>query len=288
MRRGAVGRELSRATSGVIEMLESRTLLDGIVTSLADSNSAGTLRSAIVAANNNPGPDTITFAASLTADGPKEIKLLLGQMTLTDTGGKTTITGPGASLLSINGNSASRLFRISSGVAVEISGLTLTGGKALGTDDGGDGGAIYTEGPLTLTNSTLAGNIATHSGGGLFNTGAALTITGSTFSANTAQTGDGGGVSITGSVQINTSTFSGNSGIHGGGISLDGDFIKILTLTSSTLSGNTATGGGGIFSTGALVVFGSTFSGNTVTYGGTLANNQDGQHGFGSGGCRHR
>ena len=41
-----------------------------------------------------------------------------------------TINGPGANMLAVDGNHASRVFQISSGKTVTISGLTITNGSA--------------------------------------------------------------------------------------------------------------------------------------------------------------
>ena len=88
-----------------------------------------------------------------------------------------TITGPGASTLTVSGNNNSLVFS-ESFLAVAISGLTISGGK----NTGGLGGGIYTDAPVTLTNSTVSGNIATTGGGGIFNEGT-LTMTNSIVSA---------------------------------------------------------------------------------------------------------
>ena len=88
--------------------MEDRTLLSTfVVTSPLDDGSAGTLRSKIAAAHSG---DTIDFASSLAGD----------TITLNPTFGELLITksldieGPGANLLTISGNDASRVFDISS------------------------------------------------------------------------------------------------------------------------------------------------------------------------------
>src|SRR6185312_16235159 len=91
--------------------------------------------------------------------------------------------GPGASLLSISGNHASRVFQIDHNVAgsvtASISGLTITGGSASVS-----GGGLYNLGNVTLTNVIVSGNTAGR-GGGLCNisTGTA-TLINSVLSSN--------------------------------------------------------------------------------------------------------
>ena len=83
------------------------------------------LREAVNYANSLSGADTITFASNLVG---QTITLTQGELDLTDTTGKTTITGLGADQLTVSGNNASRVFNIATGVTVDISGLTITKG----------------------------------------------------------------------------------------------------------------------------------------------------------------
>ena len=53
------------------------------------------------------------------------------QLDLTDITGTTTITGPGADQLTIDGNHASRIFAVETGVKAAISDLTIANGSAL-------------------------------------------------------------------------------------------------------------------------------------------------------------
>ena len=148
----------------VLEALEERRLLSTFtVTSIADDGSAGTLRYEIGQANSNVGvPDTINFDPTV-FDTPQTIALTTGQLDLTDAA-TTTISGPGAGLLSISGNNASRVFFTNYGSAA-LSGLTITGGNA------STGGGLYNQsGTITLTDCTVSGNSATI-GGGLFTAG---------------------------------------------------------------------------------------------------------------------
>src|SRR5262249_31775730 len=153
------------------------------VTSTLDDGSAGTLRAVIAAAA--PG-DIIAFDPSL--DG-QTITLSAGQITI-DKG--LTIQGPGASLLTLSGNNAGRLFDVAGpgGLNVTISGLTLTGGSA------DNGGAILNTGDsLTIASTIIENSHATAAGGGVYNQGGALTLQGDTLNGNSSA-GPGGGVFI--------------------------------------------------------------------------------------------
>src|SRR5262245_38483844 len=91
----------------LVESLEDRRVpATFTVTNTLDDGTAGTLRWAVNQANVNPGQDWIGFSGTV-FNVPRSIALTGGQLTLTDPG--TTITGPGAEKLSINGNNASRV-----------------------------------------------------------------------------------------------------------------------------------------------------------------------------------
>ena len=150
-----------------------------------------------------------------------------------------------------------------------ISNNSTTGVNASGN---GSGGGIYrqnTNAPMTITNTLITGNRATHHGGGIFDSeGTGLNIIGSTISNNTANT-DGG-----------TSNFNGG---HGGGIFLRRESTgSVATITNSTISGNNVLGlgeccagsGGGIYTSNPINITNSTVSGNTATgSGGGIAFN---------------
>jgi VCBS repeat-containing protein/predicted outer membrane repeat protein len=234
------------------------------VTNTNDSG-AGSLRQAITDAASG---DTITFNLSgcpctITLASQLEINKAL------------TITGPGASTMTISGNNAVRVFNVVAGGALNLSGVTVANGNAAGLTDGG--GIFNFGGTVTVSNSAFSGNSARY-GGAIDTTQGTLTVTNSTFSNNTARIADGGGISIfEGTATVTNSTFSSNTASEGsgGGISL---FIGTLTVTGSTFSGNSAgREGGGIYNffDGALTVSNSTFSGNTASEGGGIYNLDD-------------
>jgi hypothetical protein len=163
--------------------LEGRTLLSTFtVTSTADDGSAGTLRWAIRQANTNGRADRIVFSSLFNA--PQTINLTGRQLTLSDPA-RVSITGPGENLLTINGNNASRVFRITSGSSASLSGLTITGGSV----NGNGGGVANTGGTLALNHVVICGNSARR-GGGLFNDGT-TSLTDVVIHSNTTRVGSG-------------------------------------------------------------------------------------------------
>lgn len=152
-----------------------------VVTSAADtldqvpSPASLSLRDAVGIADSLRQSRAITFSVS------SGITLTNGPIEIT---GNVTITGPGASSLSINGNQQNRVFRVDGGAAATISGLTITGGHApngfqgapaseipgnLGGFPGGpgaSGGGVYNLGTLTLSNDVITGNAAGDGGPG--------------------------------------------------------------------------------------------------------------------------
>jgi CSLREA domain-containing protein len=169
-----------------------------------------------------------------------------------------TILGPGADVLAVNGNAASRVFHVSSNLVVTIASLTVTNGRVTGIPPGGTGAGIFNDhSTLTVSNCTVTGNSAQSAGGGIFNDGGGLTVIASTLSGNSGTdvlVSPGGAIfNNGGAAAIINSTVSGNSVAGslvggGGGIYNAG---ATLMVTASTFSGNSAASGGGIFNSGA-------------------------------------
>lgn len=235
----------------------------GIVVTNANDSGAGSLRQAIIDANNSAGADTITFDSSVTGT----ITLTSGGLGVYD---DTTISGPGASTLTVSGGGTFGVFQClapsASLVALSISGLSITGGTA------SLGGGVYASNcPLTLDNTVISGNSAAQFGGGVavFGYDSSLEITNSTISGNAAQGGGGiGAVFIDAPISIVDSTVSNNQALGGGGIF--GLYTSGMTLERSTVSGNLAFNGGGMsqyYLYGPLAIQNSTLSGNTAVGG---------------------
>ena len=170
-----------------------------------------------------------------------------------------TITGPGASLLTIDASDAhtsstfARVFTVQAGAAATISGLTISGGRRF------VGGGILNDGILTLDHVVVTNNESTWAGGGIeSHSGASLTIKDSTITGNISGY-HAAGLNLIAStatdaanVVIQSSTISHNvasvaNGGRGGGVSLWSAGGQLtVTMTNTTVSGNSAFAGGGL------------------------------------------
>jgi predicted outer membrane repeat protein len=243
VRRRRTNQPTRSASRLVLECLEGRCV-PSTVTNLSDHD-PGSLRDAIA---TTPVGGTVDFQPGLS--GP--ITLTTGELGINK---DVTIAGPGADVITVSGNHASRVFDVGDALTVNISGLTISDGSV----NNANGGGIDNQGTLTVTNSTLSGNSAGYYGGGIENDGGTVTVTNSTLSGNSAELG--GGIYSTGTLTVIASTFSGNSALDGGGIENGGG---TLTVTDCTLSGNSAELGGGIVNFGTLTVTDCTLSGNSA------------------------
>ena len=162
------------------------------VTNTNDSG-AGSLRDAVAQANLNAGADTIDFAVNGT------ITLTSGLIRIES--GPLTISGPGATSLTIDGNLNGRIFAIVEGATqpacpalsgpvdylVMITGLTLRNASRNVADSGG--GAIMSSKSLVLESVVIRDNFAKSGGGVQFRSqypGQSLTIGRSQFLDNVA------------------------------------------------------------------------------------------------------
>jgi hypothetical protein len=242
---------------------------DVITVTNTNDSGPGSLRQALADANDG---DTITFAVTDT------IGLTSGELLVNSS---STISGPGANNLAVNGNGKSRVFHVASGKTATMSGLTITNGNS-GSDAGG---GIYNDhATLTLNECTVTGNSASFTGGGIFNDGfggsANLEINYCTISGNSALGGSAGGIFNDGergssaTLEITNTTLSGNSAIFGGGIGNNGfQGNAPVTLKESTVSGNSASQGGGIYNTGKNFAGGIVTLANTIFRTGAIGGN---------------
>ncbi len=232
------------------------------------------LREAIIAANSNmasggaagecpagSGNDTVVLDSDT-------YNMTLGALGI---GSNIAIQGAGSDATIIDGSNNDRVFYIASG-SVDISRLAIRNGNIAG-----NGGGIYNDGVLALTNCVLHDNTASGmggSGGGIYSNGP-TTLTGSTLRDNEAGAYGGGyyGVNL---LTVADSTIHDNtaSGLSGRGGGIYGQGMATLTLTNSSVNGNTAIGilagsGGGIRAAGIgmLTLTNSSVNGNTASGG---------------------
>ncbi len=213
---------------------------------------------------------------------------ITGPLTITTSGGLATVTGNGISNPTVaQRDRVIQIFNTAGGVTLQN--LRVRQGHVQQAGAVG-GGGILADAPLTISNSEIVDNRvqvsgATTQGGGIFVRGplGTLTMTGSTVAGNVGQvaggTGQviGGGISVYQGapfVNISNSTISGNSavGVNAVGPGLVGgaflgDYSSMAnqipaTLINNTITLNTATAGGAV--TGGLQVVNGTMTGNIV------------------------
>ena len=226
-----------------LETLEDRTL--------PSSYTAGTVADLVAdinAANKAGGSNTITLVAGTTftlaavnntTDGATGLPVIAAKDTLTIVGNGDTIQRSTAS-----GTPAFRLFDVAGGASLILKSLTVQNGLAQGDGSGAasaEGGAIYSQGTLTLNTVTVQNNTAqgysdgNAAGGGIYS-GGSLTVQSSTIQNNQALGGAG--------LAAFYFDFPGDPGgsAFGGGLYISGG---TATLTSVNVSSNTARGGDG-------------------------------------------
>lgn len=154
-------------------------------------------------------------------------------------GGISTFAGANTTVsnATFSGNTAATGAGIWNDATLAVEATTLDGNVAVYVnDDYLYGGAVYNEGSLTLTNSTVSNNESPH-GGGLTNNG--------------------------GNVTISNVTFAGNKAAGLGGAILNYD-SGTLTITSSTISQNQADVGGGLWNGSGVGAGNNIIAGNSA------------------------
>ena len=191
----------------------------------------------------------------------------------------------------ISAEDLGRIFSIGEGFTVTLTNATLINGRAV------EGGAIYNDGSLTLSDVKLSDNAADGYGGAVFNNGelvvsdsvfdsndivnrgsasvdyggaaiynwydGTLTVSGSNFTNNIKNYKNGdrlvGAVATIGDATISDSYFVNNAGRWGGAISASGYLIAGDDVNTLTVSGSTFKENGGLYGAGIFVA-GSDFT----------------------------
>jgi hypothetical protein len=284
----------------LVEALEDRTAPATLtVTNTTDTGVAndGSLRGEILGAASG---DTIVFASGLS--GTINLDPLKGSLILNK---NLTIAGPGASVITVNGNRTFTIFQVNAAVADTINSLTISGGAdnfLAGTQSGG----IQNLGTLSLSsdvfnnNQTSAIPLNGQTSGAAIgnNAGATLTVNSCTFLNGTTPpasgAGDSAGIDNQGLLTVQNSTFTGNTGHNSGGIDNRGNGNLTVTgcafnnnvgnfllpagairnnssvtvsIANSSFNGNSSSDGEAIVNDGGgtMVITGSIFSRNTGT-----------------------
>lgn len=233
------------------------------VSNVNDSG-AGSLRQAILDANAAQGADVIEFQAGIV--GTINLESILPDLST-----PMTINGAGADLLTVRRNTGFyRIFKVTSGQAVVLNGLTIQNGVAPasgGKSSFAQGGGIYNEGNLTVINCKLVSNSAitvSAYGGGIYNRGN-LGIINSQLISNAAATSAPGAPFAT---ARGAAIYSeGNTTISNSLISNSGNVAAIYNLGAMSISETSVTNNfsGGIYTENTFTMTRTTVAGNGQT-----------------------
>ncbi len=208
-----------------------------IVNTLGDGITIGcplacTLRAAINLANGDGADSQITFSVSGT------IPLQSSLPAITDAVGMT-ITGPAGGITI--GGERYRILEVNTDAVLTLENLTFRNG---GYVDTVSGGAIYSNGSLTINECTFLQNSG-ELGGAIYSTngsgsGSVLLVENSAFIDNTA-TSSGGAIYFgQGSATVSNSTFYNNTAVNGAAITSGSGYA--MTINSNTFAHNTTAG----------------------------------------------
>lgn len=159
--------------------------------------------------------------------------------------------------------------RCETGTSPTISGCIFENNQVYGSTNGG---AICTDGGLTIIDCRFTGNSAPGGGGGaVFCETGAPWITGNTFSSNSAVYGGALYIRSTLEAQISENRVSGSSSNRGGGIYIS--LTRGDTIAGNMITDNQADWGAGIYLEGCQMVkiYGNVIAGNrSLLYGGGI------------------
>jgi predicted outer membrane repeat protein len=200
---------------------------DAALATSTDTNCASTnggsctLRAAVQAADNSGDSSTITVPAGtykLTIASTAANDPTTGDLDVNNNA-TVAINGAGSGSTIIDANGIDRAFAVQSGASLSISGVTIEHGDALtsgasnNSTKPGYGGAIYNDGTLSVTDSTLDHNQADDYGGAIYaDTGAiSTTVSGSDVSydniGSTSGMAGGAGIEVDGgNMSVSNST----------------------------------------------------------------------------------
>ena len=275
---------LPTVLSGCIDPTPTDCGLDVFVVTLPDDvltgscNSQCTLRDAVMAANQCPGPEIIeltedTYVLSLRGSGEDVADVRDSRWGDLDILGDVTIRGISRGSV-IEGDSTwqHRLMDIADGHNVILESLVLNGGNHAnggGIRNAGNlsidntsisenrstaGGGVYNTGNLTLSRSELRNNNTSVSGGAVYNRGRLVTNN-TVFELNRAgniHEECGGAITNRGSMILENTIFSRNNSVRGGAICQNLGSAE-MTLNHTRFVANTAPNGDG----GAIYVWDS-------------------------------
>ena len=168
-------------------------------------NNATGLEKLKAAVNCSGGGDvSVVWSGDVTLDSP----VLVGSGTF------LTVLGQGGGGAVARGDSQTRIFEVSLGAQLTLSKLKLAEGSAL------QGGAILSNGILTLDTCEFDGNVATNgSGGAVWAGGGNVTISGVKFSGNSAACFGGAVFTLGAELVIDDGAlFDGNQAEKGGAV----------------------------------------------------------------------
>lgn len=217
------------------------------------------LREAIAAANGDTatggcppgsGADTIVLGGDVTLT--LEDSFATGTPKIFT---RITVRGNGHTIARDSAAADFRIFWVAPEGDLELRDTTISGGT---TPISSDGGGIYNQGILSLTNSNLFSNTGDNLGGGIYSgPGSRLLVVGSALVLNRAIV-FGGAIASYGVATIIDSAFVLNESAFGGGVLLN--FNGEMTVTGSVVNANA---NGGLEAQGGTVdVINSTVSGH--------------------------
>jgi hypothetical protein len=242
----------------------------------ADADGACTFRAALQEANATPvDADTIALPAGkfvLKRTGTFEDAAATGDL---DIVGPVQIDGAGPDATIVQGKK-DRVFDVFA--AAEISGLTITKGKAPKSEDDAEasGGGIRNVSTLVLTDVKLIRNAAADDSGGITNVGGTLVLNDVLLSGNKATDDAGALDNDGGTVTLQQVTFEKNKAKDEAG-AFESEIGGSITGTNVTISGNRAreAGGANAEQDGVVDLTNATIVRNKCKTGGCGVQNED-------------